>query len=185
MRLRYDCSLEEIAQFTTTVEHIVFALCVTVLAVTLCHFQSPYLQYWLGQGATQVPTPAPEEVAIGESDGKVRNRTGRRGGGAPRPRGRVPKLISRDNPLGAYLRGRTAGSGRGRGQGGHAQVPSRGGSGRRAVPLPEIHLLRRASRQPESPRERHRSSSPLFPASPSNPEGPIAPEPTNHLYGAW
>ena len=185
MRLRYDCSLEEIAQFTTTVEHIVFALCLTILAITLCHFQSPYLQCWLGQGATQVPASALERVAVGKSDGKVRNQRGRRGGGAPRPRGRVPKLISRDNPLGTYLRERTAGSGRGRGQRSHVQAPPRGESGRRAVPLPEIHLLRRASRQAESPRERHRSSSPLVPASPSNPEGPIAPDPTDHLYGAW
>jgi hypothetical protein len=185
MRLRYDCSLEEIAQFTTTVEHIVFALCLTILAITLCHFQSPYLQCWLGQGATQVPASALERVAVGKSDGKVRNQRGRRGGGAPRPRGRVPKLIGRDNPLGAYLRERTTGNGRGRGQGGRAQVPSRGESGRRAVPLPEVHLLRRASRQAGSSRGRHRSSSPLFPGSPSNPEGPIAPDPTDHLYGAW
>ena len=184
MRLRYDCSLEEIAQFTTTVEHIVFALCLTFLAVALCHFQSPY-HYWLGRGASQVSTPTPEGVAVGESEGKVRSQRGRRGGGALHPRGRVPKLISRDSPLGTYLRERTAGSGRGRGQRSHVQAPPRGESGRRAVPLPEIHLLRRASRQAESPRERHRSSSPLFPASPSNPEGPIAPEPTNHLYGAW
>jgi hypothetical protein len=122
MRLRYDCSLEEIAHFTTTVEHIVFALCVTILAVTLCHFQSPYLQYWLWQGATQVPTPAPAEVAIA----KVRNRAGRRGGGAQRP-----FRLSRDNPLGVYLRERAAGGGRGRGQ-----APARGQSGRRADPLP-------------------------------------------------
>ena len=131
MRLRYDCSLEEIAHFTTTVEHIVFALCVTILAVTLCHFQSPYLQYWLWQGAAQVPTPAPAEVPIA----KGRNRAGRRGGWAQRQ-----FRLSRDNPLGVYLRGQAAGGGRGRGQ-----APARGQSGRRADPLPEIHLLRRAS----------------------------------------
>ena len=184
MRLRYDCSLEEIAQFTTTVEHIVFALCLTFLAVALCHFQSPY-HYWLGRGVSQVSTPTPEGVAVGESAGKARSQGGRRGGWALRQKGCAPKLTRRDNPLGTQSWERTAGSGRGRGQRGHVRAPPRGESGRRAVPLPEIHLLRRASRQAESPRERHRSSSPLFPGSPSNPEGPIAPDPTNHLYGAW
>ena len=80
MRLRYDCSLEEIAHFTTAVEHIVFALCVTIFAVTLCHFQSPYLQYWLWQGTAQVPTPAPAKVPVAAG----RNRAGRRGGWAQR-----------------------------------------------------------------------------------------------------
>ena len=75
MRLRYDCSLEEIAHFTTAVEHIVFALCVTILAVTLCHFQSPYLQYWLWQGTAQVPTPAPAKVLAAGRNRAGRHRT--------------------------------------------------------------------------------------------------------------
>ena len=147
MRLRYDCSLEEIAHFTTTVEHIVFALCVTILAVTLCHFQSPYLQYWLWQGAAQVPTPAPAEVPIA----KGRNRAGRRGGWAQRQ-----FRLSRDNPLGVYLRGQAA--------------PARGQSGRRADPPRETY------RRADPPRDRHRSaSSSDQDPSRSAPEGPGAP----------